>query len=688
MSDAGSSSGKAIPGGKIFPRNLTARADYVVVGNPTNSRPEAGVDNCFPGLEFDQRNLDQRFFPGVVIYYHRSDGARVIEAPLTQGQRAAGIDFGDITSAPFYVWGMLGRFLVESPDPSMVGFQAQPGMEVWRRVHDLLPGPVAVAFGPAPGLGSNLGDDMQAALKAAYSDLDGTGDGTARYVTLKGKDGKVRCIIMAEHRARYLDENGVIEPVAYPPGDITKTMCAPWMYDFRDCYCFYWSSNKPDIVNVPVQDGVKPYVNFLRKVDDRVEEPPFDIDFYWRIDGGKRVQRRDFELTYENMVEGWWQKLPVVLDDTESETSIATSDPEPSAVAAQLDLADVIRELTYLATVEHALTVEYLFAYYSIDKPVAASGNAPSPSDDSSKIRSAARQVFDIAVDEMRHLLWANLALYYLGAPASVGRAEYIGEPPDPARNGRKQLTGASISYLDTPFALNPLDGKTLDWFIEVEAPSKEINHGLDGMYVYILERLRLSAGEIPHAGTLIPLIKLIIDEGHGHWQRFTRIKQTLAGIPESTYLRKLDQNPPGPTDASYLDVCDAYYHIILKTIEVSVTLGRESQSELIGAAIRVMQNLDELALILGSRGYMPRFSLPPAAHVSARVPSAMLSVASTATPKLTDLEMIYGKIDEALADVSRNGTPADRRHANEQRRRLTAHISEVDRILSRSPTN
>src|SRR4051794_15406138 len=96
MSDAGSSSDKAAPANKIFPRNLTARADYVVVGNPTNSRPEAGVDNCFPGLEFDQRNLDQRFFPGVVIYYHRADGARVIEAPLTPDQKAAGIDFGDI----------------------------------------------------------------------------------------------------------------------------------------------------------------------------------------------------------------------------------------------------------------------------------------------------------------------------------------------------------------------------------------------------------------------------------------------------------------------------------------------------------------------------------------------------------------------------------------------------------------
>ena len=48
--------------GKIFPRNLTARADYLVRGNPSNTRLESGVDNCYPGLEFDQRNLDKAFF--------------------------------------------------------------------------------------------------------------------------------------------------------------------------------------------------------------------------------------------------------------------------------------------------------------------------------------------------------------------------------------------------------------------------------------------------------------------------------------------------------------------------------------------------------------------------------------------------------------------------------------------------
>src|SRR4051812_22112254 len=67
---------KAQLSGKIFPRNLTARAAYVVPGNPVITRPEDAVANCFPGLELDIRNLDRRFFPGLVFDYI-GDGARL-----------------------------------------------------------------------------------------------------------------------------------------------------------------------------------------------------------------------------------------------------------------------------------------------------------------------------------------------------------------------------------------------------------------------------------------------------------------------------------------------------------------------------------------------------------------------------------------------------------------------------------
>ena len=52
---------------KIHPRNRTAANDQPIAGNPVSARLESGVGNCFPGLEFDIRNLERRFFPFLAI---------------------------------------------------------------------------------------------------------------------------------------------------------------------------------------------------------------------------------------------------------------------------------------------------------------------------------------------------------------------------------------------------------------------------------------------------------------------------------------------------------------------------------------------------------------------------------------------------------------------------------------------
>ena len=56
-----------MPADKLLPRNRTARLAQAVearaAGNPVVTELEAGVGNCFPGLEMDLRNLERRFFP-------------------------------------------------------------------------------------------------------------------------------------------------------------------------------------------------------------------------------------------------------------------------------------------------------------------------------------------------------------------------------------------------------------------------------------------------------------------------------------------------------------------------------------------------------------------------------------------------------------------------------------------------
>ena len=78
---------------KIFPLNLTARAAYHVPGNPESTRLESGVGNCYPGLEFDHRNLDRRFLPGLEFEFVSSE-------PRLQGCRLLGVDLSDPGLSP------------------------------------------------------------------------------------------------------------------------------------------------------------------------------------------------------------------------------------------------------------------------------------------------------------------------------------------------------------------------------------------------------------------------------------------------------------------------------------------------------------------------------------------------------------------------------------------------------------
>src|ERR1035438_10367252 len=75
---------------KIFPLNLTAKAATVVTGNPVTTRLEGGVSNCFPGLEFDHRNLDRRFFPGLVFSFGDAGGAPLVAVDTSDPVRSEG----------------------------------------------------------------------------------------------------------------------------------------------------------------------------------------------------------------------------------------------------------------------------------------------------------------------------------------------------------------------------------------------------------------------------------------------------------------------------------------------------------------------------------------------------------------------------------------------------------------------
>lgn len=621
---------------KIFPRNLTARADSMVRGNSASTRPESGVDNCYPGLEIDQRNLDRRFFPGLRFSFHRGDGALLDTVEGT---------FGDLAEAdlPLWLWTLVGFTTAAQDSPPVIGCNGLGGLDVWRRVHDLLPGRIALVLGPVPGFSAETSQDVFNDLVQTYN------DGQPRL--RRDATGAVSAVTVAGDRAAYLDAGGVIEEV-YEPGELTSTLCAPWQYDFNDCGCFYWAASKPDVVTSA--DGRHRYLNFQRR--DRSADPPADVPPP-EIDTWLRVRRQQ-ELGYSELVTGAWNDLPMVINDREDGPA---APPDLPPVEKLWDHGRVVRELTYLATVEHALCVEYLYSHYTVDAPLAVPDET---ADAATRARfAAADDVFKIAVDEMRHLRWVNEALDLLGAPPSVGRA---------ARMGRQ---------LDKPFELKPLTPEQLDWYIEVEAPSQSINEGLDGMYVHLHVSIAAQPELFAEHERLVPLMKLIIDEGGRHFERFTAVKGHLAPMQVEDYLRPLTAVEPGSDDARLTALSDQNYTILIGLLRESFGLGDRAGGLMIEQARRAMFNLHELNHLLASRGIAPPFTLPadlpPTEPPS---PGALRAAARAAGGRIEALRAESLTVLDKALDVT--DTPSERQLVERQRPVLEDLFATTQRIL------
>jgi hypothetical protein len=631
---------------KIFPRNLTANSDYMVTGNPATTRLESGVGNNWPGLEFDDRNLEKVFFPGLYFEFQRDEGA-ILHSILPNGEpRTLGLVDADL---PLYLWGIIGKINVDQARPEFFSFDSLDGQEVFRRIHNLPPGDLVVILGREPVANMNLSLPPDS-IDFINDHVSSGNSGIFRDV----QNNLVKVAVFIGRRSDYIDENGVIDVNDYPPGDLTRTMCCPWQYDFRDCGCFFWAAGKPDIVTS--EDGKHPNLNFQRK--NRSTSPPEE-------DIPMTAGRRDRELGHEDLIAGeWWNKLPVVLNDKENQ-QVA---PAPSIGNRKLlDRAEVIKELRYLATVEHALSVEYLYAHYSINSPPFIplvmgdySLNKPlnlpeSPTKDKKqRIFAAAKEVFMIAIDEMRHLRWVNEALDLLGEPPSLERTD-------------------CIRSFNKPFKLEPLTTEQLNWFIDVERPSQSMNEGnIDGMYVWLHTSIQQQPDEFPEHERLTHLIKLIIDEGGDHYERFLSIKRHLEGITEDEYLRNLSNPPEGTSLKLSQDLCNDYYSVLLNALYQSFSLGDKAGGMLLEQARRSMFNLHEICNYVASKGV----------HIPFKLPNLNLSGALDSIKAHSFVNSVFANLNKTASQVNEKGEEKEREMANKQQKFNDELYSLMHRLI------
>ena len=567
---------------KLFPRNLTARADTVVRGNPVNSRPESGVENAWPGLEFDHRNLEKVFFPGLVFEYHDERGTILREfdakGPAARFVKKADIDKG------VYLAFVQGRVRETSRNAKaqqrVFSFAPPAAMENWREVRDFEPGPVAVALcnrSIYEKVLANNADMLPQFSVGGLTDLfrQRKNRREGGFVLLFGK------------RATWLTPDGVIDPALVPPGDLTRSMCSPWQYDFTDCGCFFWASNKPDLVasaDQPLQ-----ILNFQRK--DRsgdAARQPSD----WLLKDNANWDSVN-TLGHVDLI-NHFNDLKFVVAQRERDDYF----PPPALPVRPLTRKEIIDRLRVLATVEHALCVEYLYAYYSLELPK-GSGPRREPWDvpgrplkegsEEARIFTAGDEVLRIAIDEMRHFRWVNEMLLELGERWVLDRASVIG------------IDFSGQKGFNQPFVLAPLTGRQLDWFIKVEKASP--NHAnparIDGMYTQILlsiEQGKEFARDRAKRDRLAQFVKMIIDEGVDHYKRFVRVQGALDGIAERRYLRVATgarRAAAGSTERILQDVADSSYAVLLQALDYVFRKDAQQRGALLEAARRAMYNLD-----------------------------------------------------------------------------------------------
>jgi hypothetical protein len=515
---------------KFIARNASAAIlTGYVTGNPVNTRLESGVGNCFPGLEFDLRNLERRFFPFLAVDFIDNG---TIEVVAVDTDRAAADP--NLTEEQNNIYGLIAAdvgndrvvWRIDQIDGDFGSFEKS----------------VTIAKLNAPnrtGTADGLPPDAWTAVRLLPEDNDITitlgrfiGARTQPEVTKK----------LTGKRVRYLNETGAFAEI-FAPGELSQSLCSPWTHDFRDCGCFYWASNHPDIALPPIPAGLEPsggwnqYVPWERRDRGMPETPSAPATASGRAERAR-------EMNYLE-INARWPELDIVVEGRELRHGYR---PAGSAANALKSRDDLILHLRYAAGVELAAIQAYIAAAYSLNLNAADSATL------SIDVTTAHAEVMRVAISEMRHLRLANDVLRQLHFTFNL---------PGPFKPALQIASAFPASGAKPePFAERALTPDTLAEFIAIEKPSDSVD-GLYGRIVKTLEDFQLRR----EAAT----IRSVMADGMDHYETFLDVQVWLSRHPDpSSYL--LPVTDPGPDNALHRQLQDRYRDLIVPLRDGYVT--------------------------------------------------------------------------------------------------------------------
>jgi hypothetical protein len=523
------------PYDRISPLNIPAlaygRDPYHIAGNPVSTRPESAIANCFPGLEMDHRNLDCRFFPGLIFEFLDTDdvnvqGGRLIATDLNDpdldGQLKKEVSAFDETLQKQPAEQKLAWYLESLQQPSTGpvymhsedGKTLLDGSHAWRLVRTLDPAPVTIVI-----QNRKTGESQ-------------TFHGTRR--TFVNTEGRISDAIR--------------------PGELTQSLCSPWQHDFRDCSCLYWASNHPDIA-LPANPAT------FHQLEGEDDAEAADLDILWlRRDRNPdartlplRVQDEDRPLELDHYeLNQRWQELNFVLEGREIpavyKPGVVHLAPSYTTVGAMAE------DLEKLASIELALALEYLYAMYSL---------GPERAKDAERedVEFAKHELLALAVSEMRHLRWANQIrweLHHAGLLQELSRPVIRAAPSVPTGDGKGRCT-----------CMRPVSLDVLSDFIDAEKPSGSV----EGLYAKVFATVR-GYYELPY---LPELVSRIIADGIRHYSRLREVRLILSPhlkdgqskIVRELHILKGKAADPKQQDCEVADISHEDYASVREQCEI-----------------------------------------------------------------------------------------------------------------------
>ncbi|MHB8268213.1 ferritin-like domain-containing protein [Bradyrhizobium sp.] len=544
---------------KLIPRNVAALrrggTPRMVAGNPVSTRLESGVGNCYPGLECDLRNLERRFFPFLEVDI---DDNRISVVNVDRTAARAAAQAGILSAADLALYTRLfndigaGRAWRIAQLSGLFGPLGQLTLDV------------ATLQPPSAGQGRRPPD--------AWTAIRMLREGSLMVLNLRGPGSA--SMQLEGNRNRYLDDNGALAGI-FLPGELTQSLCSPWTHDFRDCGCYYWASNHPDIAQPPLPtpmtggpqwDAAVPWERQDRTLGPNPPAPA-------------RGDQDPVELDHLE-INGAWQMLNFVVGRREivGPFSVHPVSDDPLASGAELE-----RFLRYAAGVELTVAQEYLTAAYSLRLPA----GLPQPLSDD--IRAAHAELMRIAVGEMRHLRAVNDVLR-LTLPTGTAFT--------PALRPASQLPG-KLPGSFVPAVFTAATKLAIQNFIDIEAPSVSV----DSVYARILATLERDG---PHDAA--QSVRTIMAEGEDHFETFRAIQVWLSAHQESDYLRSTAGAAPPPSDPDHQQL-QTEYRAILEQLHQGYTIGNPAGAPNVnGARTEMVGPLNAAAEKIATRGFLVVF--------------------------------------------------------------------------------